>query len=171
MEQIIVFVQTDLPEPVEPAIKRWGILDKSASCGLPIISLPKATTILASLIALDSWARTSLNLTALILGLGISTPMVLLPGIGAWILTSFAASAKAISLLIPTILDTFVPLGTFTSYCVTAGPIWISTTWPLIWKSLSTLSKFSLLLRIKLFDAAFFLGGVTSSKSDRGGSV
>ena len=36
--------------------------------------------------------------------------------------------AKAISLLIPTILDTLVPLGTLTSYCVTAGPIWISTT-------------------------------------------
>lgn len=54
--------------------------------------------------------------------------MVLLPGIGACIRTSFAASAKAISLLIPTILDTLVPLGTLTSYCVTAGPIWISTT-------------------------------------------
>ena len=30
---------------VEPAIKRWGIFDKSDNWGLPIISLPRATKI------------------------------------------------------------------------------------------------------------------------------
>ena len=28
-ERIIVFIQTDFPDPVVPAINRWGIEDKS----------------------------------------------------------------------------------------------------------------------------------------------
>ena len=49
----------------------------------------------------------------------------------------------AISLLILTIRLTFVPLGTVISYSVTAGPICIWTTFPLISKSFKTLSSFS----------------------------
>jgi len=35
--------QTDLPEPVAPAIKRCGISEMSATTGLPATSTPKLT--------------------------------------------------------------------------------------------------------------------------------
>ena len=54
--------------------------------------------------------------------LGISTPTVLFPGIGASILTSLAANASAISLLMLVIRLTLVPALISTSNCVTAGP-------------------------------------------------
>ena len=39
---ISVLIQTDLPDPVAPAISRWGILAISVTTGLPAISLPAA---------------------------------------------------------------------------------------------------------------------------------
>ena len=41
----IVLIATDLPEPVEPAINKCGILAKLAEIVLPVTSLPKGTTI------------------------------------------------------------------------------------------------------------------------------
>ncbi len=38
----IAFNATDLPEPVVPAISRWGILARSATMGCPPMSLPSA---------------------------------------------------------------------------------------------------------------------------------
>ena len=35
-------MQTDLPDPVVPAIKRWGIEAKSPTIGTPEIFLPSA---------------------------------------------------------------------------------------------------------------------------------
>ena len=149
-------IQTDLPEPVEPATRRWGILVKSNTLGVPIISLPKAAHIEASLFKFWGDSKTSLRVTLLIVGLGISTPIVLLPGIGAWIITSLAAKARAISLLILTIRLTLVPAGTVNSYSVTAGPMCISTTLAFIPKSLKTRSKISLLLLVKSVELIFF---------------
>ncbi len=37
----IAFIATLLPEPVAPATRRWGIFDKSATTGVPNISLPR----------------------------------------------------------------------------------------------------------------------------------
>ena len=37
-----MFTATDLPEPVVPAISRWGIFARSARTGAPPISLPSA---------------------------------------------------------------------------------------------------------------------------------
>lgn len=139
-------IHTDLPEPVEPATKRCGIFVKSNTFGVPIISLPKAAHILASLFKFCGLSSTSLKVTLDIVGFGISIPIVLFPGIGAWIITSFAAKARAISLSIFKILLTFVAGGTVSSYSVTAGPIWISTTFAAIPKSFKTLSSISLLL-------------------------
>ena len=76
-------IHTDLPLPVEPATSKWGILVKSITFGVPIISLPKAAHILASLFKFCGDSNTSLKVTLLIVGFGISTPIVLLPGIGA----------------------------------------------------------------------------------------
>ena len=41
-EDIIVFIQTDLPDPVVPAINKWGIDVKSAIIGKPDILFPRA---------------------------------------------------------------------------------------------------------------------------------
>ncbi len=41
MLKISALIATDLPEPVVPATSTWGILAKSATAGLPEISLPK----------------------------------------------------------------------------------------------------------------------------------
>ena len=40
--KIIVFTPTDLPEPVAPATNKCGILAKSTTTGLPLISFPNA---------------------------------------------------------------------------------------------------------------------------------
>ena len=128
IEHIIELMQTDLPEPVDPATSKCGIFVKSATIGLPIKFLPKVTMIPYLWTKLLFASNISLNATALTDSFGISIPIVLFPGIGAWIRTSFAAKANAISLLIDKILLTLVPAGTTISYCVTAGPICISTT-------------------------------------------
>ena len=80
--------------------------------------------------------------TGIIVWLGISIPTVLLPGIGASILTSFADNSSAISLDILSTLFTLVPLCSSISYWVTAGPTCISITLATIPKSLNTLSSF-----------------------------
>ena len=41
-DKIIVLIQTDLPEPVVPAINKWGIDAKSPTIGFPEILLPRA---------------------------------------------------------------------------------------------------------------------------------
>ena len=99
---------------------------------------PKATVNFAPL---GFSSKISLIETGLITLLGSSIPTVFLPGIGACIRTSFAPKAKAISLLIPVILETLVPDFTSNSYCVTAGPIFAATTLPSIPKSIKTFSS------------------------------
>ncbi len=45
----MVLMQTDLPDPVVPAISKWGIDDKSPTIGLPDIFFPNAIGNLMSL--------------------------------------------------------------------------------------------------------------------------
>ena len=92
--------------------------------------------------------------------LGISIPIVDLPGIGASIRTSRAANAKAISLWIPDTLLNLVPDLTSISYWVTVGPGLIATTLPSIPKSFNTWCKTSTLWFIVSVDSLFlFLTG------------
>ncbi len=42
MLQIMELMDTLLPEPVDPATRRWGILAKSMTKGSPEISFPSA---------------------------------------------------------------------------------------------------------------------------------
>ena len=42
-DKIIVFIQTDFPDPVVPAISKWGIDDKSLTIGFPEIFFPEQT--------------------------------------------------------------------------------------------------------------------------------
>ena len=119
---IILLIQTDLPLPVDPATSKWGIVVKSAFMVEPVISFPNVTNNPFFIFSGFTLVITSFILTGLTSRFGISTPIVLFPGIGASIRTSFAASANAISLFMLLILLSFVPAGTTTSYCVTVGP-------------------------------------------------
>ena len=91
-------MQTDLPEPVEPATRRCGVLLISHQITLPIIFLPKGHRSLEPSSDLGTFSKTSLKETEAVSLLAISIPTVFLPGIGACILTSLVAMAKAISL-------------------------------------------------------------------------
>ena len=41
IDMMIVLMQTDLPEPVVPAIRQWGIAARSVMSGSPLASLPR----------------------------------------------------------------------------------------------------------------------------------
>ena len=119
----IEFVNTDLPEPVVPAISICGIFAISATTTRPAISLPagKASLDLCSLSSLD--ISNSFRYTVSLLSLGISIPTAALPGIGASIRISAAAILSLISSAKPVILLTFVPISGCNSYLVTEGPL------------------------------------------------
>ena len=115
-------MQTDLPEPVAPAINTWGILAISNTTVLPPISLPtaKESLDLLSLNSLDS--NKSRSITPEVSLLGTSIPTAAFPGIGASIRISAAARFNLISSANPTILLTFTPVSGCNSYLVTEGP-------------------------------------------------
>ena len=120
-------MHTDLPEPVEPAISRWGIFAKSVRVTCPAISRPRVTVSLlfAKRKLLDSTSsRIFTTLTTL---LGTSMPTAAFPGIGASIRTPDAAKFRAISSARFVILLIFTPAAGCSSYRVTAGPLLIST--------------------------------------------
>ena len=161
------FIHTDLPDPVEPATSKCGVLERSAIQLLPLISFPKETGSFIDIISFClSWI-TSLTCTPTVILLGISTPTVVLPGIGASIRTSLAARDKAISLDNPVILLTFVPFFTATSNWVTVGPSWTATTFPVIPKSARTFCKAILvcLINSSLLVRLFFFNGSKTSSS------
>ena len=105
-----VFIHTLLPDPVAPAISRWGILLKSATMHLPAMSFPKAKAKLLLDFLNSSDSITSLKKTGVKSLFGISIPIADFPGIGASILTPLAAKLKAISSDKLTILLTFTPV-------------------------------------------------------------
>ncbi len=109
MLMIKVLMQTDLPEPVAPAISMWGILAMSDTTAFPAMSLPTAKAILEG----KSWnsllSRRSRSATAMVSLLGTSMPIAAFPGIGASIRMSVAARCILISSDSPTIFETFTP--------------------------------------------------------------
>ena len=80
---MIVLIQTDFPEPVVPAISKWGIVLKSLVIGNPEILLPSAIGSFMSLFLKAVSEIISLKKTFSLCGLGNSIPIVLLPGIVA----------------------------------------------------------------------------------------
>ena len=107
---INVLIQTDLPEPVAPAISTCGIFAISVTTTLPPISFPTANDILEvlSLNSLD--ARRFPSMTVEFSLFGTSIPTAAFPGIGASIRISAAARFSLISSASPTILLTFTPI-------------------------------------------------------------
>ena len=70
----IAFNPTDFPEPVVPATSKCGIFAKSATTGLPEISLPNAKLKLDHEFLNASDDNISVSLTIFLLLFGISTP-------------------------------------------------------------------------------------------------
>ena len=119
---ISVFIHTDLPDPVEPAMRRCGILAISVVITCPLISIPTANDILDFAFLKFSDSTNSLNVTTDISLLGTSIPIAAFPGIGASILISAAARLSLISSARLSILLTLTPCSGCISNLVTAGP-------------------------------------------------
>ena len=123
-EVIIVFTQTDLPDPVVPAINKWGIEVKSPIIGTPEILLPKAIGNFNSRLLNRSFEIISLKKTLSLFSLGISIPTVFLPGI-----TATRAEVELVFLARSsdkfTIFETLTPAAGSNSYKLTTGPLLI----------------------------------------------
>ena len=76
----MVLMATDLPEPVVPAISRWGIRARSAITGAPPMSLPSANGRRPALRVQSSEPNISPSSTVSRLALGSSMPMTFRPG-------------------------------------------------------------------------------------------
>jgi len=105
----MLFTQTDLPEPVAPAMSRWGMRARSAMMGAPETSLPRAmgNSALDSPQSADS--RISRMPTGVGLWFGTSTPTTPLPGTGARIRTDCAFMPRAMFLSRLAIFSTRTP--------------------------------------------------------------
>ena len=119
---IKVFIHTDLPDPVWPAIRVWGIFAISVTTMLPATSLPSANASFDLLFINSSDSIMSLKGTIFFSLFGTSIPTVCLPGIGASILIVSASKARAISSERLAILLTLTPSAGANSYLVMAGP-------------------------------------------------
>src|SRR5207247_343898 len=85
---------TLLPEPVAPAMSRWGILARSTAWARPATSRPSANVSLEPVLK-SSDSRIPRRVTTLKSWFGISMPTALLPGIGASMRSVGGAGAAA----------------------------------------------------------------------------
>ena len=128
MLMIRALIHTDLPEPVAPAISACGISPISEIMDFPPISLPTVNARLLLKFLNSSVSIRSPKSTAALSLLGTSIPTAALPGMGASILISGAASASLISSLSDVMVFTFTPWSGKSSYLVTVGPTLASVT-------------------------------------------
>ena len=140
-----MLIHTDFPEPVVPAINKWGIAKRSPTTGTPEIFFPKAIGNFISLLLNLSSAIISFRNTFSLIELGISIPIVFFPGIVAT-LVEIELVFLAISSAKVTIFETFIPDGGSNSFNVTTGPQLILLILPSTPKSSKIFSKNSELL-------------------------
>ena len=100
---------TDLPEPVVPATSRCGMRARSATTGLPAMSLPSASVSAPCVSLYVADDRISTSFTICRRGLGSSRPMHDLPGIVSTTRIDTTDSARARSLIRLTICAPFTP--------------------------------------------------------------
>jgi len=93
IDVMIELMHDDLPAPVAPEIKMWGISARLAMTERPAMSRPIATSSGWVAALASSEDKMSPSATSWRLRLGTSTPMADLPGIGARIRTSGEAMA------------------------------------------------------------------------------
>ena len=108
-------MQMDLPEPVAPAMSRWGIFVRSEMSGLPETSLPRAIGSSRFSSFQVALSRISRRPTGVDFWLGTSTPTAALPGMGARMRTDCARMPSAIFLSSPEIFSTRTPAAGTTS--------------------------------------------------------
>ena len=163
-DKIIVLIQTDLPDPVVPAISKWGIEVKSPTIGKPEILFPSAIGSLISFFKKLVLEIISLKKTFSLEELGSSIPIVLLPGIVA-ILADSELVFLAISSDKLIILETFIPAAGSNSFKVTTGPRLTFFIFPSTPKSNRIFSKVfsSILLSDKFFSLSSFVGSFKKS--------
>ena len=134
---MIALRQTDFPEPVVPAMSRWGMAVRSATTDWPDTSWPSANRRGDSILANASDSITSRRATTETSGLGTSMPTSDLPGIGASMrrVRASIASARSFAAADMRLTLTFIsrPFGPVTTRgsmpnCVTTGPRLISMT-------------------------------------------
>ncbi len=118
-----MLIHTDLPEPVAPATRTWGILVMSQRMTSPPASRPKGVTRWPSVFLYPLSSSKPRSNTGLVFLFGISTPIAGLPGIGASILTEVAARLRAMSSARFTIRLTLTPGPGASSYLVIVGPV------------------------------------------------
>ena len=147
-------MQTLLPEPVVPAIRRCGISARSDTSASPDESLPRNRGIAMSCVFRGAICIRSLMRTFSFSLLGTSIPMVCLPRSGATTRTAPAPSALAISFASAEIWLTFTPADSSSSNIVMTGPVSASTTRAFILNSASSFSSASALASITLFCTA-----------------
>ena len=125
---IIELIATDFPDPVVPATKRWGILDKSVITGAPDISFPSPIVRLEEKFSKAEDLRISDSLTICLFSFGISIPITFLPGMTSTTLTLVTDKALARSLDKFVIFPAFTPASGSSSNMVITGPCWTATT-------------------------------------------
>ena len=129
-DMMIEFMQTDLPEPVVPAMSMCGILLRSSTTGLPDASLPRYMGRFISVAASGTARISSATRTISRLMLGTSIPTVSLPAMFGTMRMFCAFIARARSVLTPLRRETFVPGARRISKRVMTGPESMPTTSP-----------------------------------------
>ena len=112
----------DLPAPVAPAMRMWGIWARFISTARPLMSRPTATSRGWRAARASAERRMSPSFTTSRSTLGTSTPTARWPGMGARILTSGEAMARAMSLRRLSSLETLIPSPSSSTNRVTVGP-------------------------------------------------
>ncbi len=120
---------TDLPDPVEPAISRWGMVFSSAVTMRPLMSLPIESVVRDLLSANSRDSMISRSQMVSRLALGTCTPTVDLPAMRS-ISTLSAFRAREISSFRPVMRESLMPASGLNSKVVTTGPGLICVTWP-----------------------------------------
>ena len=149
----IVFTPTDFPEPVVPAISKWGSCCKLIFDACPEISLPTQNSREVSSFCLNSFIIEYKD-TICLFGFGISIPIVDLPSITSTTLTLLTARDLARSFAIFETWLAFVPGARLISNLVITGPGKLFSTLPSIPNSRSLIVRFS--------DKSFRYSSVTS---------
>ena len=141
----MVLMPTDLPEPVVPAIRRWGMRERSTVTNSPPIFLPSASASRASVSWKSGDSSSSRSTTISRRSLGSSMPMALRPGTTAT-RAATALMERAMSSASPMTREDLVPGAGSSSYSVTTGPgrtLVISPFTPKSWSTPSSSRAFS----------------------------
>ena len=118
----MVLMHTLFPDPVDPAMSRWGILVRSATTTWPEMSFPRPMHSLPLAFFTSGQSTMDRKETGSEVLEGTSMPMAAFPGMGS-IRTLDTASFRAMSSDRFWILFTFTPGAGSSSYRVTEGPL------------------------------------------------